>query len=262
MNETVSINITTCNRAHLLPRCVKSVLKQTYPNIEINIIDDASEDSTVEVLRTLQSGDPRIRIFQNEHRKGNAASRNLLLKECTGTYIAFLDDDDYWTDFQKLEKQVRNLDKYHSLNQAAISCTDVVKETTQASAVTHTRMPDNLIKAILCGNGFIFNSTVMTTLQTLTLTNGFDEGMKRGVDSEFFRTAIVDHQASVDFIPETTTVCTVHGQRMTTSRTFKDRCDVAKAHFRIIRKHRKAFIAHPSAFAYRLIKLITAILKP
>ena len=262
MNETVSINITTCNRAHLLSRCVRSALEQTYPEIEINIIDDASEDSTEELLQALKDEDPRIHTFRNKTRQGNAASRNRLLAASNASYIAFLDDDDYWTDPQKLEKQVRQLHQYQASNQAAISCTDVIEETTDSRRTVNISMPKNLVTAILRGNGFIFNSTVMTTRQTLDLTKGFDEKMQRGVDSDFFRSAILKHQAIIDFIPEVTTVCSVEGQRMTTSKTLKDRCRILNAHLRIIRKHRSDFIKHPGALVSRLTKLTAALLKP
>ena len=94
MNKLVSVNITTFNRAHLLPRCLDSILTQSYKNLEIIIVDDCSTDYTEEVVKKYQAKDSRIKYFKHEKNMGNAHARNTALKNCSGFYVAFMDDDD------------------------------------------------------------------------------------------------------------------------------------------------------------------------
>ena len=86
----VSVITPTRNRATVLPRAIASVLAQTYPNWELVIVDDASDDETAGVLASLS--DPRIRPLRIEHAGCNAA-RNAGLDAARGELIAYLDDD-------------------------------------------------------------------------------------------------------------------------------------------------------------------------
>lgn len=90
--ELVSVIITTFNRSNLLPRAVNSVLKQTYQNLEIIIVDDCSTDNTLQVIKNFS--DERIKYIKNNKNLGLAASRNIGIKASKGEYISFLDDDD------------------------------------------------------------------------------------------------------------------------------------------------------------------------
>ncbi|MCY4653761.1 MAG: glycosyltransferase family 2 protein [Dehalococcoidia bacterium] len=106
-NPKVSMVITTCNRADLLPRAINSVLAQTYTDYEIIIVDDCSQDKTREVI--LGFSDPRIRVIRHEINRGSAAARNTGIDHALGEHITFLDDDDECTP-NRLADQVRVLD--------------------------------------------------------------------------------------------------------------------------------------------------------
>lgn len=99
----VSAVITTHNRLDYLKKAILSVKKQTYQNIEIIIIDDASSDGTQEFCKK-EKGLIYKYISPENHVNGNYA-RNLGIKYSNGEYIAFLDDDDEWYE-TKIEKQV------------------------------------------------------------------------------------------------------------------------------------------------------------
>jgi len=92
MPET-SIVIPTYNRAHIVSRAIESVLTQTLSDLEVLVIDDGSKDSTETVVKSID--DSRIRYFRKEN-GGPASARNFALPEVNGTYLAFLDSDDYW----------------------------------------------------------------------------------------------------------------------------------------------------------------------
>ncbi len=103
MLSTVSVIIPSYNRAHVLPRAVKSVLAQTFQDFEIIIVDDCSKDNTLEVVRSFN--DSRIRYIRHETNKGGNAARNSGIAAAKGEFIAFLDSDDQWMS-TKLEKQI------------------------------------------------------------------------------------------------------------------------------------------------------------
>ena len=88
----VSIILATYNRAHILGRAIDSVLRQTYPNFELIIIDDGSTDNTSSVLQ--KYSDPRIRIFKHEFNMGVTAAKNSGLRQIRGDWFSTFDSDD------------------------------------------------------------------------------------------------------------------------------------------------------------------------
>jgi glycosyltransferase involved in cell wall biosynthesis len=109
MNDTplISVIIPTYNRAHLIKRSAKSVLNQTYKNLELIIIDDGSTDNTKEVINSLN--DKRI-VYVKQENQGVSMARNNGVATAKGKYIAFQDSDDVWH-LDKLEKQLFALQK-------------------------------------------------------------------------------------------------------------------------------------------------------
>lgn len=109
-SKLVSVLIPTYNRCEiLLQRSLKSVLSQTYKNIEIIIVDDGSNDNTYETLIALKN--PKIKVLKNSRSSyrypnkalyhwfaGGVSALNYGLKYCKGYYIARIDDDDIWTE--------------------------------------------------------------------------------------------------------------------------------------------------------------------
>lgn len=87
----VSVVMPTYNRAAMLAPAIASVVGQTYPDWELLVVDDGSDDETPEVLAEL-SAEPRIRALRVEH-GGVGAARNAGLAAAQGTLVAYLDDD-------------------------------------------------------------------------------------------------------------------------------------------------------------------------
>lgn len=102
----VSVIIPYYNGQRFIQQCIDSVLKQSYKNFEIILIDDGSTD---EVDRVLELFGHQIRYLK-QNKKGPAAARNYGIKEAKGEYVAFLDSDDIWLP-KKLKLQVEFLDK-------------------------------------------------------------------------------------------------------------------------------------------------------
>lgn len=94
MDPSVSVIIATYNRASLLTRSVNSVLSQSYENIELIIVDDCSPDDTGRILAGFN--DKRVRCIRLKKNIGQAAARNLGIREARSQLVAFQDDDDEW----------------------------------------------------------------------------------------------------------------------------------------------------------------------
>lgn len=101
----VSIIMPAYRSADFIEESVQSVIKQTHQNWELLIIDDASKDNTVSIIKKFEILDSRIRLFQNDTNQGVGVSRNIGIKAAQGAYIAFLDSDDLWLP-EKLEVQL------------------------------------------------------------------------------------------------------------------------------------------------------------
>lgn len=99
----VSVVMPAYNCAAYIAEAIDSVLRQTYENWELLIVDDGSEDGTAEVVGRYT--DPRIRYSRNPENSGAAVSRNNGIAAAGGEYIAFLDSDDVWLP-EKLERQI------------------------------------------------------------------------------------------------------------------------------------------------------------
>jgi glycosyltransferase involved in cell wall biosynthesis len=103
--EMVSIIIPVYNGGKLLDRAVRSVLQQTYRNVEIMIVDDGSTDDSLLRARRLADHDARIKVIAIDNSCAPGRPRNYGIDRSSGEFIAFLDQDDWWF-ANKLERQL------------------------------------------------------------------------------------------------------------------------------------------------------------
>lgn len=113
MNSLVSVIIPVHNREKYIIRSIKSVLNQTYKELEIIVVDDASTDKTAELIREIYDKDVCVSLIRNSYKIGANASRNKGINIARGKYIAFQDSDDMWYP-NKLEKQMELLNEEKS----------------------------------------------------------------------------------------------------------------------------------------------------
>ena len=108
MTPLVSIVLPTYNRAHFIKRSVDSILRQTFRDFELLIVDDGSTDNTHEIINSID--DDRLSYIKLVINKGQSTARNVGIKAAKGVWVAFQDSDDIWLD-TKLEKQVKAAEK-------------------------------------------------------------------------------------------------------------------------------------------------------
>lgn len=111
MKPLISIIIPNYNRGHLLKDVLDSVINQTYQPLEIIIVDDKSTDDSIAIIQRLQETISNLILIQQETNSGANACRNLGVSRANGTFIAFLDSDDYFLP-TKIEKQMAVFNQY------------------------------------------------------------------------------------------------------------------------------------------------------
>jgi len=96
-NKLITIGIPVYNAELYIKQCLLSVLNQTYPEIEILIIDDKGTDTSMDIVRSIKTEHPRgecIRIIENVQNQGVGISKSKLIENALGAYFFFVDDDD------------------------------------------------------------------------------------------------------------------------------------------------------------------------
>lgn len=106
--EVVSVVIPVYNGEEYVEHCVLSVLNQTYPDLEIIIVDDGSIDNTFKICSNLQAMDERIKLYKNDANMGLPHSRDIGISESKGEFITFVDADDYLPQ-DSIEVRVNNI---------------------------------------------------------------------------------------------------------------------------------------------------------
>lgn len=193
----VSVIIPTFNCADFLVEAIRSVVAQTYQNIEIIVVDDGSTDHTESALQ--QFGD-RVRFFRQE-RGGPSAARNLGILQAQGELIAFLDADDLWRP-TKLARQVEYMRDHP---EAVLVYTDFTRGPKPGSnnesrlRVFKPRDPADPFHALLEEN-FIATPTVLVKREALARSGLFDPTLKGSEDFDLWlRLAQAHRQRSVGF---------------------------------------------------------------
>lgn len=118
MNDLISVIVPAYNAEAFIERCLNSLLRQTYENLEIICINDASTDNTAQTVKKIN--DPRIRLINNEQNLGISLTRN------RGKYIGFIDSDDFV-----------DPDFYEKLHRAAVA-----NDAEVVTAATSVEWPD------------------------------------------------------------------------------------------------------------------------
>ncbi len=184
----VSVIIPTYGGAEYLKRCVDSVLAQTYPNIEIIVVDDNGLNTpnqllTAKVMEEYKNV-PSVKYVCHEVNINGSAARNTGVKNSKGEYIALLDDDDIFfpTNIEEHMKVLPNLDESFALTYC--SGIDEFTDTGVKRKMIKTFTGQDLY-AILMHYVTISSTTICIRRTAWESLGGFDETFKRHQDMEF-----------------------------------------------------------------------------
>jgi glycosyltransferase involved in cell wall biosynthesis len=180
----VSVILPTYNRARYIGDSIRSVISQTYTNIEIIVVDDGSNDDSGKIISSFQ--DSRIKYFYQEN-QGRSVARNYALRIARGEYITFQDSDDLYLS-NKIELQVNYLDTHPETAMVYTSayCID-------GEGITLNYKYEATV------SGFIYKKiafflpvtitlpTVMARREVFDKVGGFDEKMHRFEDTDMWR---------------------------------------------------------------------------
>lgn len=193
--DLISVIIPTRNRVGFLLGAIRSVSKQTWPRIEIIIVDDASTDQTPDLINKFKFRGESLKVIRNKNPIGGAASRNVGIAAARGRWVAFLDDDDEWLP-DKLSKQCELIAKDPSIS--AVSCSYFVRSPFKNLRLVRLFEITNEDK-LLSENLFGGASGCFASRERLLELGGFDEKLASAQDFDLWiRLWNVGHIAVID----------------------------------------------------------------
>lgn len=182
----ISIILPTYNgKSEWLSEAIDSVLGQTYKNWELIIINDASTNDIEKTILQFVEKDQRIKYIKNEQNIKQAASRNKWIKQAQGKYIAFIDDDDIWSDSQKLEKQVTFLENNPDHGLCGTS-TITVDQNKKEFYRTKIRVSDKEIRNTILQSNQFANSSCIIRKDVFNNTEGYNADFSPAEDYDLW----------------------------------------------------------------------------
>ncbi|MCK8083867.1 glycosyltransferase family A protein [Vibrio sp. 1CM24A] len=178
----ISVVIPTHNRSIMLDRAINSVLTQTYENLEVIVVDDASTDDTENLVSSYQ--DSRVSYIKIKNSKGANFARNTGVRSSNGEYVAFLDDDDIWFP-NKLFLQVEMLKNNSNLG-LVYTGIEVVTEGEDIRYSIKPKFNGDISKIILTDNCIGTTSTVVLSRKVFEKAGGFDENLPQLQDYDLW----------------------------------------------------------------------------
>lgn len=229
---SVSVIIPAYNRREAIAGAVRSVLCQSFSDMEVLVVDDGSTDGTVEALSVVD--DPRMRLIAHPTNRGVSAARNTGLHAATGDWVAFQDSDDEWLP-AKLEKQMARLAAFGPEAVACYCGMAIVDQGGGRASLRYvpppglTTVEGDILPALL-ESSFVSTQTLVARRDTLIAAGGFDEALPALVDWEcMLRLAA---RGPVAFIDEPLVIQRFSGNSLT-----RDRAKRAAARRMIVEKH-------------------------
>lgn len=194
----VTVIIPTCKGEDVVPEAVESVLNQTYGDLEVIVVDDngrgtehqlATERNLAPYLK-----DSRLKYIVHAVNKNGSAARNTGIRNASGEYIGFLDDDDIYLR-DKIEKQValfNSLDDTYGLVYGSFR--EIIDE--KHSRVVKARHSDHFLFDFLCDRIIVCSSTALIRREVLSAVVEWDESFQRHQDLEFFARVAYRYKAA------------------------------------------------------------------
>lgn len=228
MNKIVSVVIPTYKRdARVVRNAINSVLKQSYKNIEIIIVDDNGGDEYSKVVFECVKEFPQVIYIPHEKNMGACEARNTGIKNSTGEFIAFLDDDDSW-DIRKIEKQIS---KFKNERVALVYCGIKYIFEKNNKVINKRAIKSNQPCKDLLVRNYIGSTSCGVVRKTCAIEVGmFDVNLKSGQDLDFWYRLAEKYE--LDYIEEcllnytiyeTNTITSNYSNRLSSNKYLKEK---------------------------------------
>ena len=174
----VSIIMPVYNREDIVETAINSILKQSYTNFELIIVDDGSVDNTINIIKNIS--DKRVKLIECEKNQGSSAARNIGLKHAIGKYICYLDSDNEW-EYNYIDVVVG----------AFLELPDA--DAIYSGQLLYNNIGDELLavrfgslnESFLMNGNYIDLNCFAHKIEVYEEIGGFDESLKRLVDWDF-----------------------------------------------------------------------------
>ncbi|MUG99150.1 glycosyltransferase [Scytonema sp. UIC 10036] len=182
--SVISVVIPAYNAERTIWETIDSVLKQSFQDFELIVINDGSKDRTLEIVRSIQ--DERVKIFSYDN-GGLPVARNRGISHATGEYIAFLDADDLWTP-DKLELQLAALQQHP---EAGVAYSWTVCMIEEGEALSYRQLPPttftgNIYSELLQSNFIAHGSNVLVRREAVDSVGDFDPACTSCADWDYW----------------------------------------------------------------------------
>ncbi len=191
----VSVIIPTFNRSIFIGEAIESVLKQSFGDFEVIVVDDGSSDATVDVVSAII--DDRL-IFLTQENRGRSAARNRAIALARGKYIAFLDSDDVYLG-DKLAWQVAYLDLHPDVDMVYTSALCIDDQGRLLDKQSYVASEEGYIyKEVAFFRPLTITlPTVMLRRKVLDSVGVFDESLDRFEDTDLWRRIAKKHRIGI-----------------------------------------------------------------
>ena len=192
MSETLTVLMAVYNGERFLRTAMDSILSQTYPDFRFLVVDDASMDTTPQILRQVR--DSRLEILRLDRNIGQTAALNRGLRHAATPYVARMDADDYAAP-NRLERQMSVLSRDPSLACVGTFAWEFQDDPlTQQTVIARPESYPEIRKAALHGAGII-HGTIVIRREALLEIGGYDERYRYASDRDMFIRFLPEHKA-------------------------------------------------------------------
>jgi glycosyltransferase involved in cell wall biosynthesis len=182
--ELVSVVIPTYNRPELLKRALSSAINQTYPKLEVIVVDDASSEDVEPIIARFD--DPRIKFMRHQKNRGATAARNTGIEHSQGRYLSFLDDDDEWSP-DKIAAQMEDLASKGGRYKISYCLREIFYDEQGKVTRFHTQGWDgNHLDQLIAGTVRPPTTCFLIAKECLEMAGGFREDLRRMQDHELW----------------------------------------------------------------------------
>lgn len=214
-SPVVSVVIPCYNGEEFVAEAIESVFSQTYPSWELIIVNDGSDDNSRKVINQF---DDRITVISHDENRGIAAAMNTGIRNASGEFIAFLDQDDLWKE-DKLLLSVQEMGELESpgLVQTGLENRDDQHNEKKIIKAGYGDIPDRALARdlLLRTKPFYSSSTMMVSKRAIGEVGLFDERLTRWADQEMWIRVLSHPEFSSTCVPKSLVIKRSHSDQAT-----------------------------------------------